>query len=117
MREKECNHQPVMDDEPGEKKLRISRNDSILKLRDALKCIEAVVIHSASYDDSSRRLDEADSLIREVVTKHLIFPEGLEQLGPLLSCVSCGRLLFDGGEQLFGDVFGDGSDRLPVSLK
>ena len=117
MREKECNHQPVMDDEPGEKKLRISRNDAILKLRDASRLLGHVARDSEDCVACSSMLEKADSLIREVVTKHLIFPEGLEQLGPLLSCVSCGRLLFDGGEQLFGDVFGDGSDRLPVSLK
>ena len=94
----------------GEKKLRISRVESIRKLRRASGLLEVVADgYVASGDYSSRLLNEADSLIKEVITKHLIFPKGLEQFGPLLSCVSCGHLLFDGRENLSLDVVGDGS--------
>lgn len=117
MKEKKCNQQRVTDGEPGEPKLQISRNDSILKLRDALRLIELVALDYESSSDYSKQLAKLDSLIREVITQHLIFPEGLQQFGPLLSCVSCGRLLFDGREELLGDVLGDSPDSLPVGLE
>ena len=97
----------------GEKKPRISREQAVMALRTVSHCIKLVGVNCKNPVE----LEHADELITQVITEHLAFPEGLQQLGPFLSCVSCGHLAFDGREELPLDIDGDGSDVPPATLE
>ena len=90
----------------------------ITKLNKALSYNEKAGIY-ADNEIATRYYSElVDILVRDAI--ELCKPallDSLHQDGPLLRCVGCGHLLFDGREELVGDVVSDCADGPPVGFE